>query len=871
MLDRAVVLTCVCLVQLTSAAVGQVFDWERHRLLPSDGISGVASGDFDGDGDLDLVTASTQLIAWNDGEGRFHAGSQAGYPWESAIAVGDIDGDGDLDIAIGYRAFLSFLQPVLLRNDGPAGFTNIGSPNWVTPEGSPSEIVFTDYDGDGDLDMVTAEFSPTIGSQSGQPQPINRLYLNDGSGFFTDVTAAQMPNQPTRNTGVAVGDIDGDGDLDIVFSRGYSNSSFPGRVSVFVQNAAGVALETAGPTLPSYYGFNDVVLSDHDLDGDLDLAAASDTDLLLFANNGAGVFTLSNTIAELNVVTLQSVDLDDDGRMDLLGLRYDPSELAWLPMRHWQNLPSGFVDSTSTSIEDPELSPSAVHVFDCDGDGDDDMWGNTVPQSTLWHNDGQGHLLQLALHDLSGNGGIFSAIDYAVMADADADGDLDAVIVDVSWQGASASFVVNNGNGPGPTRTALLAPDPTREARCAEFVDVDLDGDLDIYVGVQGSGGSGQNPQDLLFHNVAGVFVEAPPTHMPIDSRDTNAIVIGDIDGDGSPDVVVSNDGIGGRVYLGDGLGGFTDASSLLPVLAQSVTSSALFDYDLDGDLDIVQAIGAGPNSPMGLRLLRNEWPLPFVDVTGSLLPPLVARSVATMDIDRDGRTDLLVGDVASGLRVFRSVATGFVDETAIRIAGGSAGSYSFYTVVDADGDGWMDLFGYHSNSTIEYRNANGVLTPFPSGTFLLYGSLPRRPALADFDRDGDIDLIADYGNSRNRIRDLQNAVPPRLGLHGELVLHAHAGDGTNAQLGLLLFSPVRLNTPVSVPGLGLLHLDPSSIMTHSWSAIAATGGEAAVPYLVPMQPVLLGTSLFVQALFVHQPDPATWRLSNFVELRMRT
>ncbi len=763
----------------------------------------------------------------------------------------------------------------LLRNDGPSGFTDVAQTQWLTPEGSTSRIVFDDYDGDGDLDLLTAEFSPTVGLQFGQPQPINRLYLNDGSGNFSDVTATRMPNFPQRNTGLAVGDIDGDGDTDIVFSREYHSSSLPGAVRVFVQNAAGVAVEAAGlvPTLTGPYpSFYDVVLSDHDLDGDLDLAAASSGGLHLYSNSGAGVFTLTNTIVEPMLSKLHPVDFDGDGRMDLLGLRHDRWELMWLPMRHWQNLPAGFVDSTAILLEDAAIAPDAVHVFDCDGDGDVDLWGGTVPQSVLWHNDGQVRLLQLALRDLSGDARDFASIDFAVTGDAEGDGDLDALIVEPSRQGGSVSFVISDGNGPGPVRTVLLSADSTREPRCAAFVDVDFDGDLDVYIGIQGSGGAGQNPQELLFHNNAGVFVDVTQTQRPVDANHTNDVVFGDLDGNGAADAIVGVEVTGGRLYMGDGVGGFTNASNLLPQVAQGVTSSALLDYDLDGDLDIVQALGSGPNSATGLRLLRNDWPLPFVDVTTTQLPPLVARGVTTFDSDRDGRLDLVVGDVASGLRIFRSVGTGLVDETAIRIATGSGWAWTSYTVVDADGDGWRDLFcsseQFSAHET--YRNTNGVLVPFPAFTFFPSSNVPRRPALADFDRDGDVDLLTTDGSVKNRIRDLHDAVPPRLGLHAELVLHAHAGDGTNVQLASLMYSPVRLSPPLPLPGLGLLQIDPATTVFHSWSVIAATGGESTVRYLVPLQPALLGSSLFAQALFVHQPNPSTWRLSNLVELRVR-
>ena len=103
MMNRTVVMACVGLLQLSCNLACQVFESERHRLLPYDNSRLAASGDFDGDGDIDLATAGTKLMAWNDGEGRFtDAGQDVGtQPGRIIVALGDVDGDGDLDGVIG--------------------------------------------------------------------------------------------------------------------------------------------------------------------------------------------------------------------------------------------------------------------------------------------------------------------------------------------------------------------------------------------------------------------------------------------------------------------------------------------------------------------------------------------------------------------------------------------------------------------------------------------------------------------------------------------------------------------------------------------------------------------------------------------------
>jgi hypothetical protein len=274
-----------------------------------------------------------------------------------------------------------------------------------------------------------------------------------------------------------------------------------------------------------------------------------------------------------------------------------------------------------------------------------------------------------------------------------------------------------------------------------------------------------------------------------------------------------------------------------------------------------------------GLRVLRNNWPAPFVDVTASLaLPSLQAWAVVTIDIDRDGRRDLLVGNASgNGLVLLRAVGAGFVDETALRLPTVLQPIASI-VVLDFDGDGWPDIAcrDRWGGMPQELRNTAGVLAVVPNPFTLFGGSLPRHPAAADFDGDGDQDLITAFGLLENRVRDLHSTAPPRLGRNGELVLRAHAGDGVNPQLAALFIAAAPASPPLPLPGLGTLRLDPATAAFHSMHTISATGGEVSFVYLVPAVPALLGSVVYAQALFVHEPNPATWRLGNMVRLPVR-
>jgi FG-GAP-like repeat len=873
---RRVLFLAMLVPTLAAGLAAQHFSSERHRMLPNVLATRAVSGDFDGDGDQDLAMIvgsgfqSNLQIAWNDGQGRFTLGGAA-YPVSFGPVVAfDMDGDGDLDLATGGNLSIgSYAHGVLLRNDGPAGFTDV-SWQWPTTNEMPGRMLFLDYDGDGDLDLLTCNSFSNSAGQQGLPQPINRLYLNNGAGIFTDATASLMPNQPDYNTGMAVGDIDGDGDIDLVFCTQMSAPTTPGRLRVFVHQANGVAVETPGrvAAIPGFSGgFTDVALVDLDLDGDLDLVAASTQGVYLFTNDGTGHFALAGSIPDTMVQTLDAHDFDRDGRVDLLAVRRDWIQERFVPLRMWRNTPGGLVDVTATAIEAPELAPAEVHVFDCDGDGDLDLWGAVYPQSTLWHNDGAGHLLQLCTRDLSN-----AAILFATVADVNGDGRIGAGIIEQAQNGGMAvSYVPGDHNGPGPRRIQLVAPDFSRRATCLQFLDVDGDGDLDLYVGIQGATSASAN-QDLLFHNNGGVFQDVTAAHMPVDLTPTTQVVAGDIDRDGVTDLVVAGSSM--RIYRGDGVGGFSNVTGMLPATPAPVTGVAMIDFDGDGDLDIVQALSPWSSPQWPLRLLRNDWPAPFVDVTNGVLPSLMATAVATTDIDHDGRQDLLVLDptaAGSSLRVFRSTGTGFVDETATR-APAFVWAYTSLTVADIDGDGWEDVLLYDERYGLstQLQNVNGVLVPFPANSLYFNGSPPTHPAFGDFDADGDQDMITWFGTVKNRARDLEIAAPPRLGAGAELVLQAFAGDGVNPQSAALLLSPRLAANPLVLPGLGSLFLDPNGTWVHSWRQIPGTGGEASVQFQVPAQPSLLGATLYAQGLFLHQPGVATWRLGNPVTLSLR-
>ena len=279
--------------------------------------SSAAWGDFDGDGDLDLAMTglttgglTATRIFRNDGGTTFTPLALSLLNvFGGQVAWGDYDGDGDLDLLVtgvtSTVAGVGVAATRLYRNDGGGVFTSVAHP---FPNCYLGAAAWGDYDKDGRLDLVLAGTTENAALFAG-------IWHNQGGGTFADAGA----NLPGDDLGpVAWGDYDHDGDLDLLFV----GNSADGFISRIYRNDAGTFTDIGAGLQPLLWASGG--WGDYDNDGDLDLmlcgydAGAAVARSILYRNDGGTFVDSGNTFHNLYLGCLSWIDYDGDGDLDLL-------------------------------------------------------------------------------------------------------------------------------------------------------------------------------------------------------------------------------------------------------------------------------------------------------------------------------------------------------------------------------------------------------------------------------------------------------------------------------------------------------------------------------------------------------------------------
>jgi hypothetical protein len=283
----------------------------------------VGWGDYDNDGDLDILLTnhyqgSITKVYRNDGNDVFtdiNAGLIGGWIFSPVARWGDYDNDGDLDIFMSNYEGPNNGVTKIFRNDDGGVFTDILTASFQGVWAQAME--WGDYDNDGDLDiLLTGQLSGSL---------ISKVYRNDGHGVFTDINAAL---QFVHLSSVAWGDYDNDGDLDIILA-GFTD--LQSEVTIIYRNDGNNVFTDIQAGLTNVAQHPATAWGDYDNDGDLDilLRGCADWDnsegacrlsvTQIYRNDGNGVLTnINESLPNIWEYPVSWGDYDNDGDLDLL-------------------------------------------------------------------------------------------------------------------------------------------------------------------------------------------------------------------------------------------------------------------------------------------------------------------------------------------------------------------------------------------------------------------------------------------------------------------------------------------------------------------------------------------------------------------------
>jgi hypothetical protein len=349
---------------------------EDRITLQYDNTTDSELGDVDGDRDLDLIFVNFNYdpetfgyLFINQGTGFFADETSLRLPSRlcsscTGTDFGDVDGDLDLDLVISNYGFNRLLLNVSWQRYDVA-------PEEVFPMGTEdsNDVVFTDVDGDFDLDVF-------IVNNTGVK---NRILMNNGNGYFIDETEERIPIDTGQSNGQSILDIDGDGDLDIFVANGF----LPGLNRLWINDGSGYFTDESEKRMPLYGEVSsDASYGDIDNDGDFDLIIANFASqgpgigTRVFVNNGTGHFTDETDkrypIIEESTNDVAIGDVDNDGDVDLYIANFGE-----YPLQEQNRLLINY--STPDSFP-----PSIVRTFHQPDTGD--TTNDYLITSTVWDN-----------------------------------------------------------------------------------------------------------------------------------------------------------------------------------------------------------------------------------------------------------------------------------------------------------------------------------------------------------------------------------------------------------------------------------------------------------------------------------------------------
>ena len=605
----------------------------------------------------------------------------------------------------------------------------------------PRSVVAADVNGDGNLDLLTANATSNTVS----------VRLNNGLGVFS---GSQEVGVGTTPLSVATADIDGDGDLDLLAANSGANT-----VSVRLNNGSGTfggGSEVAVGNTPY-----SIVAADVDGDGDLDFLAANDfgNTVSVRLNSGSGAFSGTQEVPVGNMaISLVAADVDGDGDLDFLTANNFGNTVS-------VRLNDGTGTFGGTQEVAVGASPVGVVAADVDGDGDLDLLtANQTPNTvSVRLNNGLG---------IFGSGSeVAVGLGPVKLTAADIDGDGDLDLLTANNLDNTASIRLNNGLGSFSGGSEVAMGTRTNSVTAA---DVDGDGDLDLL-----TANTTANTVSVRFNQLAAVaptVVSFTPTS---GAGSTSVIITGTnftgatgvtFNGIAAPGFVVNS---ATQITVSVPAGATT---GFIAVTTPGGTATSTTSFTVTVPL-VVTSTSPARNAtaaprPSNVALTYNQAISAATAATVRVFSQQAGGRKAFTSASASGNTvtldpaqDFRPGEVVSVTAPATVQSTGgaaavpyvyqFTAQAGVGPGTFSGGSEvavgnrpSDVAVADVDGDGDLDILAANYNttpgptpSTVSVRLNNGSGT-FTGAQEVSVGSNPNNVVAADVDGDGDIDLL---------------------------------------------------------------------------------------------------------------------------------